>query len=61
MKANVAVIDVDGSYLYRKQQKHIGHSVTHFSLPDCPLSGWESVSSENVLEMSNKVPRVTQG
>ena len=37
---NLDIVDVDGSYLYRKQQS-MGESVEPLSLPDVPLSGWE--------------------
>ena len=30
-------------------------------LPALPLNGWESVSSDNVTEMSIKIPHVTSG
>ena len=30
-------------------------------LPSIPLTGWKSVSSDNVGEMSTKIPCVTSG
>lgn len=62
-QASTPVVDVDGSYLYRKQQKQGAEcsSFTPLPLPARPITGWELVSSENVGEMSSKVPRVTPG
>ena len=44
------VIDVDGSYLYRKQQKQ-ATAVTVTNVPSEPLAGWESVTADNCEEM----------
>ena len=59
VQAKLPVIDVDGSYLYRKQQR-LG-SGSHCTPSPILLTGWESVSAENAREMSVKIPRVTQG
>ena len=45
---NLDIVDVDGSYLYRKQQS-MGESVEPLSLPDVPLSGWERVDEGNYI------------
>ena len=62
VQANLPVIDVDGSYLYRKQQRlGSGSHCMPSPIPSLPLTGWESVSAENAREMSVKIPCVTQG
>ena len=62
--AGSPVIDVDGSYLYRKQQRLL-HSQTSVCAPlpppTRPLKGWESVTATNVNEMAKKIPRVMPG
>ena len=57
------IVNVDGSYLYLKQQKIIssGVSIAPVSHPPSPLIGWETVIAENYKEYSNKIPIVTQG
>lgn len=60
IEANAPVIDVDGSFLYRKHV-NLGHSVSTLPMPACHLSGWESVSAANLAEVRTKIPRVTQG
>ena len=54
------VIDVDGSYLYRKQQKQ-ATAVTVTNVPSEPLAGWESVIADNCEEMAKKIPPVMPG
>lgn len=62
VRSNLPIVDVDGSYLYRKQLRLGGASDdAQLPLPTPPLSGWESVNSENASDMSSNVPRVTQG
>ena len=60
---NTPVIDVDGSYLYRKQQQlsSAGITITTTPAPSPPITGWESVTSDNVSTMSTKIPCVTPG
>ena len=60
-KANI--VDVDGSYLCRKQKQPVdsGLTVAPLPLPSPPLSGWESVSQDNVAVIAKKVPHVTSG
>ena len=62
-ESSAPVIDVDGSYLYRKQQQlsSAGITITAAHAPSPPITGWESVTSENVSTMSTKVPCVTPG
>lgn len=54
------VIDVDGSYLYRKQQKQTTE-ITATALPGEPLAGWESITADNCEEMAKKIPPVMPG
>lgn len=54
------VIDVDGSYLYRKQQKQTTE-ITATALPSEPLAGWESITADNCEEMAKKIPPVMPG
>ena len=62
-ESSTRVIDVDGSYLYRKQQQlsSAGITFTATPAPSPPITGWESVTSENVSTMSTKIPFVTAG
>ena len=62
-KSQKAVVDVDGSYLYRKHQLLLskGKSVAPLSLPGIPLSGWELVDKGNYTRMAKKIPCVTPG
>ena len=60
MSEGKPVIDVDGSYLYRKHQR-LSTTFTLTSLPGAPVAGWESVSAENCEEMGKKTPPVMPG
>ena len=57
------IVDVDGSYLYRKQQTitQSGIAVAPLPPPSPPLSGWEVVTNGNVQTMASKIPVVTSG
>ena len=55
------MIDVDESYLYRKQQQVGVWSTDDDTIPDIPLSGWEVVDASNYKQTSKKIPRVTHG
>ena len=59
----VKVVDVDGSYLYRKRECMIanGKIVPPLDLPSPPLSGWEVVNKENYKEKAKDLPCVTPG
>ena len=61
MKQKFDVVDVDGSYLYRKEQQLIsqGVSTLPLSLPSVPLTGWEVISADNYKEKN--VPKVMSG
>ena len=60
-KANI--VDVDGSCLYRKHKQlaDSGLTVSPMPLLSPPLSGWKSVSQDNVELIAKKVPHVTSG
>ena len=55
--------DVDGSYLFRKQQRAIeaGIAVAPMDIPDPPISGWEQLTNENKYSISSKIPAVMPG
>lgn len=57
------IIDVDGSYLYRKQQAllHSGVQVAPLPPPTPPLAGWEVVTDSNVDTVSASIPPITSG
>ena len=58
-KERAQVVDVDGSYLYRKLQASAA-SVDASTVPEPPLIGWESVEGPN-SESVNELPIVTHG
>ena len=58
MKDGAPVVDVDGSYLYRKQQQL--HVCTQGSL-DLPNPGWETVTDANMNDICTVIPHVTLG
>ncbi len=57
------VIDVDGSYLYKKYKalNESGKQVSLPSIPSPPLTGWTIVTSENFQSVAAFVPRVSHG
>ncbi len=63
MSEGAEVVDVDGSFLYKKHQRltATGVSVAPLDLPSQPLSGWESVTEANVKTLAKSVPKVTSG
>ena len=65
MQAGDKVVDVDGSYLWRKYQAVCETGVNVAPLlhvvPDQPLSGWELVTETNYKEYADRIPRVTPG
>ena len=62
-ESNEPVVDVDGSYMYRKKQQlsSAGFTVATLPAPTPPLSGWEPVTLENSASMSKNIPFVTPG
>ena len=62
MTEQLSIVDVDGSYVYRKQQQLIerGYSVAAL-IPPPPPSGWDAICKENVQELRCNIPAVTSG
>ena len=64
MKDNAVIVDVDGSYLYKK---HLRLEASGFVLApmtpptSAPLSGWDVVTEANATTMAQKLPCVTVG
>ena len=59
-----SVADIDGSHLYKKQQRLLLEGVEIGRLtvfPKQPLIGWDSINTANHKEMASKLPRVTHG
>ena len=59
-----SVVDIDGSHLYKKQQKLLSEGVVIgklTALPKKPLIGWDSINTANHKDMASKLPRVTHG
>ena len=61
LKDKLPIIDVDGSYLHRKEQKPNSQGVKTLplSLPGLPLTGWETFAADNYKEKN--VPKVSPG
>ncbi len=57
------VVDVDGSYLYKKCQRleDSGLVVATLDYPSAPITGWEPVTEANANVMAKKIPRVRTG
>ena len=57
------MVDVDGSYLFRKHQRlaESGMKVAPLDIPPPPISGWTLVTEENVHSVAQEVPKVTSG
>ncbi|KAL5493382.1 hypothetical protein EMCRGX_G014558 [Ephydatia muelleri] len=60
---NMTVVDVDGSYLYKKYKTltDAGHVLAPLTAPPPPPSGWVTVSSENYTQVAPDIPTVTVG
>ena len=60
-QSGAKVVDVDGSYMYRKQQSLIdnGQSVAPLGVPGIPLTGWNVVDKGNYAEVAKEIPCVT--
>ena len=50
MSLGLEIADVDGSYLYRKQQHLMSEGVETIPLTIIPITGWEVVSANNFSE-----------
>lgn len=59
----LAIVDVDGSYLYRKYEALMkaGEEVSLPSVPPPPISGWIVMSDDNYQSLAPTIPPVTQG
>jgi len=57
------LVDVDGSYLYRKHQKLVeaGENIAPLPLPSPPLTGLRAVNSTSVATVGPLIPIVTNG
>lgn len=57
------IVDVDGSYVYRKFKSlaDAGKNVSLPTTPPLPMSGWITMSSENYQALSSSIPPVTHG
>ena len=58
-----AVVDVDGSYLYRKYQRLVeyGKDATQPDHPRSPPSGWKVVNERTYKDIAPSIPLVTTG
>ena len=64
MKDNAAIVDVDGSYLYKKRLRleASGFVLALMTPPtSAPLSGWDVVTEANATTVAQKLPCVTVG
>ena len=59
-ESGAKVIDVDGSYIYRKTQM-ASAPLRDAVLPDVPLIGWEGVDVTVRSNHVDKIPKVTHG
>ena len=58
------IVDVDGSYLYKKHHElsHSGVPVPHLDPPSSPpITGWETVTEKNVGSIATRLSVVTLG
>ena len=63
MTVRLEIVNVDGLYLYRKQQslQQSGIQVAPLPPPAPPLAGWEVITDSNVNTVSANIPVVTSG
>ncbi len=57
------VVDVDGSFLYKKYIKlsESSKEVAFPSIPSPPVSVWTAVTAHNFQEFADSIPHVSQG
>ena len=60
---DTAIVDVDGSYLYRKYVSltEAGEEVSIPAFPSPPLAGWKSVTEDTYQTIAPSIPPVTSG
>ena len=63
MAEGLPIVDVDGSYLYRKQQTLLrrGAVLLPLPLPAPPLAGWVLVTDSSVDSVAVSIPNATSG
>ena len=62
-QGGTAVVDVDGSYLYRKYVAltEAGEQVSVPGIPPPPLTGWKCVTEDTYQTIACSIPSVTSG
>ena len=56
------IVDVDGSYLYKKQQRLLKAGTKVASVePPCPLTGWKIIEESNIQTITRCIPVLTPG
>ena len=57
------VIDVDGSYLYKKYLSLTegGQNVSLLGYPSPPIAGWKTVTESTCLSIASTLPSVSSG
>jgi hypothetical protein len=55
------IVDVDGSYLYRKKLTMSGGIDLPVTSPSVPLIGWEPVHPASPSKHIDNIPKVTHG
>ena len=62
-EVGTSVVDVDGSYLYRKYKKLAGSGkdVVQPDHPSPPLSGWQIVNENTCKDITPSIPLVITG
>ena len=63
-KQGAEMVDVDGSYLWRKQQQLNESGIVAENidlLPSPPPSGWVTINEANYKELAKDLPIVTSG
>jgi len=61
MREEVPLVDLGGSYLYRKHQKLVeaDETVAPLACPSTPLTGWKAVNTTSVATVGPLIPIVT--
>ena len=63
IRDNAPIVDVDGSYLYKKSKRfeNSGRIVALLYSPSTPITGWEIVTEVIANIIAKKIPCVTTG